>query len=217
MRSSSGSVRTTNTTASDECGRLRRRAHRWCAGLLGCEWAFASGPPGTRTRNLRIKSPIGTSRSKDRKPHDKRVCFSALPIVSQRFPVHHGTETGRDLRLALPWKLAIRSIPDRRGGRNTIRTPRSSGNALPGLPKRASRPSLVEHLSFPRLRVAPALVWWYDHAASRRRSVRAQRPPPGRMAPSEGRKPWSARAVLFGAPTTDRQALGHAPGGGGLF
>ena len=57
---------------------------------------FAGGPPGIRTPNLRIKSPVRTCWSEGGVGSELRVCVSVVPIVSQCFPFLHGDETGRE-------------------------------------------------------------------------------------------------------------------------
>jgi hypothetical protein len=52
--------------------------------------------PGTRTPNLRIKSPIGTRRSEPPRSSEQPVCLSVLPVVSHRFPFLHGMRRGRN-------------------------------------------------------------------------------------------------------------------------
>jgi CheY-like chemotaxis protein len=68
---------------------------------------LTSGPPGTRTRNLRIKSLVRTCRSERRLALEKRVCVSLVPIVSHRFPFLHGDETGTIPPLALPFRSHV--------------------------------------------------------------------------------------------------------------
>jgi hypothetical protein len=67
------------------------------------------GPPGIRTPNLRIKSLVRTSRSESCRAAEQPVCFSAVPIVSQRFPFFHGDETGdaRRWTLSFPSSMVI--------------------------------------------------------------------------------------------------------------
>jgi hypothetical protein len=55
-------------------------------------------------------------------PFDLWVCVSAQPVISRRFPLHDGRETGGRGTRALPSELAIGSIPDRRGEGNSVRT-----------------------------------------------------------------------------------------------
>ena len=52
------------------------------------------GPPGTRTPNLRIKSPARTCRSRSWTGSEQPVCVCGVPIVSHHFPFRHGNETG---------------------------------------------------------------------------------------------------------------------------
>jgi hypothetical protein len=56
---------------------------------------ISRGSPGTRTRNLRIKSPIRRCWSERCVPFELRVCVSVVPIVSRRFPILHGMRRGR--------------------------------------------------------------------------------------------------------------------------
>ena len=74
-------------------GRLavRRPAPRRVRDLF---WRSSGGPPGTRTSNLRTKSPLGGCRSESRNASDLRVYLSTQPIISLRFPGHDGDETG---------------------------------------------------------------------------------------------------------------------------
>jgi hypothetical protein len=60
-------------------------------------WTLLGGPPGTRTPNLRINSPVRTCRSARWMSSELRVCVSVVPIASRCFPFLHGDETGRTL------------------------------------------------------------------------------------------------------------------------
>jgi hypothetical protein len=66
--------------------------------------ASGGGPPGTRTRNLRIKSPFRTCWSEGCVASELRVCVSVLPMVSRWFPFLHGDRTGTTPRLALSFR-----------------------------------------------------------------------------------------------------------------
>ena len=59
------------------------------------------GPPGTRTPNLRIKSPMRTCRSERFHAHLAGSLLSPLPISSHRFPFFHGDKTGPGAGLVL--------------------------------------------------------------------------------------------------------------------
>jgi hypothetical protein len=67
---------------------------------------FAGGPPGIRTPNLRIKSPVQKCWSKPWMSSELAVCVSTHPIVSRRFPFHHGDETGMEVRAVLSFAIA---------------------------------------------------------------------------------------------------------------
>jgi hypothetical protein len=65
----------------------------------------AGGPPGIRTPNLRIKSPVRMCSSEGCTASELRVCVSALLVSSRCFPFLRGDETGTRPRPALPFRL----------------------------------------------------------------------------------------------------------------
>ncbi len=80
---------------------------------------FAGGPPGIRTPNLRIKSPVRRCGSEGCTTSELRVCVPVVPIVSHRFPFLHGDETGQQVHWALSFSV-LRSAwgRSRRGHRS---------------------------------------------------------------------------------------------------
>ena len=81
------------------------RSGRGAAAQLGrLPAGLLRGPPGTRTRNLRIKSLVRRCSSAPCEPRELRLCVSVVPIVSRCFPFHHGEDTGIGLvrRLSYP-------------------------------------------------------------------------------------------------------------------
>jgi len=90
---------------------------------------FAGGPPGIRTPNLRIKSLVKECWSESCTASELVVCVSTHPVVSQRFPFHHGDETGTGTPSALSFPgdgtssrgvEAVRSVTEAFG---SIKTP----------------------------------------------------------------------------------------------
>jgi hypothetical protein len=69
---------------------------------------FSGGPPGIRTPNLRIKSPVEACRSEACLGSELRVSVSVLPVVSLCFPVLHGDEMGTTMLWALLFRSHVR-------------------------------------------------------------------------------------------------------------
>lgn len=57
-----------------------------------------------------IKSPVERRRSEARMRSELRVCVSALPVVSRRFPFLHGDETGTGFASALSFQREHQGI-----------------------------------------------------------------------------------------------------------
>ena len=74
--------------------------------------ATARGPPGIRTPNLRIKSLVEECWSEDWMSSELAVCVSTHPIVSRRFPFHHGDGTGTTPHSALSFRSHFVPIGD---------------------------------------------------------------------------------------------------------
>ena len=63
-------------------------------------------------------------------PFDLWVCVSAQPVISRRFPLHDGRETGGRGTRALPSELAIGSIPDRARRREQCKNQHAPGQVV---------------------------------------------------------------------------------------